>query len=59
MIEIIIFLLGGVINTFKFHKKINGSTEDLPHLNQGYFIAFIMGSIIYGSVMYVIYLIIS
>lgn len=57
---ILFFVLGGFFNLYKFHSRFgSASIEEMPHLNQGYIIAFITGAVIYGGLMYLLYIIIS
>ena len=55
---ILLLLLGGIFNLYKFHVRF-GDAEDMPHINQGYLIAFVMGALIYGGLMCLVYAIIS
>lgn len=60
MIWVILFIIGGFFNFYKFNEKVkNKDKSDLPYAEQGYVIAFIMGGIFYGTGMYLIYYIFS
>lgn len=53
-----LLILGGLFNLYKFHLRFGGD-EEMPHINQGYLMAFIMGALIYGGLMCLLYAVIS
>jgi len=53
-----LLVLGGLFNLYNFHRRF-GSSEDMPHINQGYLMAFFMGALIYGGPMCLLFAIIS
>jgi len=55
-----LFILGGFFNLYNFDRKMGHETaEEMPFKLQGYTMAFIMGSFIYGGALSLLYLLIS
>ena len=56
MTEFAIFALGGLLNFLNFHRRVSGETaESMPYKHQGYAMAFIIGFIIWGGLMNLVY----
>jgi hypothetical protein len=56
MIELLLFVIGGVINFINFYSRASiESPEKMPYKNQGYTIAFIMGALTWGGIMNLVY----
>ena len=53
-----LLVLGGLFNLYNFYRRF-GSSEDMPHINQGYLMAFFMGALIYGGPMCLLFAIVS
>ena len=56
MIELSLLIVGGLINFLNFYRRVSGETqESMPYKNQGYAMAFVMGALIWGGLMNLLY----
>ena len=57
---LVLFLIGGFFNTYKFHQKFSHHLDDeMPHKDQGYLMAFAMGVVFYGGALSFLYWLLS
>jgi len=60
MAYLALLVLGGLFNLYNFNRKMGHKTEEeMPYKNQGYMMAFLMGSFIFGGALCLVYWLIS